>query len=289
VVAEPAAVGPADHVCWVYDDAESLAAVAARFLAGGLARGERLLYAGDDEALDLLRRRPGPLGPVDDLVADGRLTLLPLGTAYAGGGSFTPERQLAYYDDATRRAVADGAGGLRVVAELTALAADPATAPELARWEHLADGFMAGGSGMSALCAYRRGALDAGVLRDLATVHPQVHVPDGVLPDALAPFRLFVDGDRLVVAGDVDAFGAERLHALLSTSPADGAGIATLDLSGLTFADAAGCRALAAWAQDRVDAGRRPELAGASRLFARVWRLLGYDRIAPVTLRRPAA
>jgi anti-anti-sigma regulatory factor len=289
VVAEPVAIGPADHVCWVYDDAESLASVAARFLAGGLARGERLLYAGDDEAIDQLRRRPGPLGPVDDLVADGRLTLLPLATAYEGGGSFSPEQQLAYYDDVTRRAVADGAGGLRVVAELSALAADPRTSAELARWEHLADGFMAGGSGMSALCAYRRSALDAGVLRDLATVHPQVHLPEGVPPDALAPFRLFVDGDRLVIAGDVDAFGAERLGALLTTSPADGAGIVTLDVSGLAFADAAGCRAMAAWARDRVAAGRRPRLVGASRLFARVWRLLGYDRIAPVTLRRPAA
>jgi hypothetical protein len=31
--------GPADHVCWVYDDALDLGAAAGRFLAGGLARG----------------------------------------------------------------------------------------------------------------------------------------------------------------------------------------------------------------------------------------------------------
>ncbi|MFW3168537.1 MEDS domain-containing protein [Geodermatophilus sp. CPCC 206100] len=288
-VAEPVAVGPADHVCWVYDDAESLADVAGSFLAGGLARGERLLYVGDDEGIDLLRRRPGPLGAVDDLVADGTLTLLPLAGAYEGAGAFSPERQLAFYDAATRGAVDGGSRGLRVVAELTGLAADPDQRRELVRWEHLADGFMAGGSGMSALCAYRRGAVDPDVLRDVATVHPQLGVPDGVHADELAPFRVFVDGDRLAVAGSVDAFGAERLRALLTTSPADGDAVATLDVSGLTFFDAAGCRALAAWAQDRASCGRRPELVGATPLFARVWRLLGYDRIARATLRRSPA
>ncbi|MGK5115532.1 MULTISPECIES: MEDS domain-containing protein [unclassified Geodermatophilus] len=289
LVTEPVPVGPADHLCWVYEDATSFTAVAARFLAGGLTRGERLVYVGDEDTIDLLRSRPGPLGAVEQLEAAGTLTVLPLSQAYGRDGGFSPEDQLAFYDAATREALDGGAVGLRVVAELTGLAADPGRRSELVRWEHLADGFFAGGAGMSALCAYRRGALGDDVLREVAAVHPQARVPDGVQADELVPFRVFVDGDRLAVSGCVDAFGADRLRRLLTTSPVDRAEVAILDVGLLTFADAAGCRALAAWAQDRVTRGRRAELVGASPLFARVWRLLGYDRIAPVTTAGRAA
>jgi anti-anti-sigma regulatory factor len=288
-VAEPDVTGPADHVCWVHDDAGSLAAAAARFLADGLARGERLLYVGEDDGIARLRREPGPLGPLADLVADGRLTLLAQTDAYNRDGRFVPEDQLAFYEAATRQAVEDGCSGLRVVAELTALAADPRTRDELARWEHLADDFMAGGSGMSALCAYRRDALDADALAAVATVHPQLHVPDGVLPDDVAPFSVFADGGRVVVTGCVDAFGADRLRRVLATSPVDATELATLDLAGLQFADAAGCRAIASWAQDRLNRERQVALVGASPLFARVWRLLGYDALVPVVPQRGSA
>jgi anti-anti-sigma regulatory factor len=288
-VTDPGVAGAADHVCWVYDDTDSFADVASRFLAAGLARGERLLCVAEEDALDRLRRAAGPLGPVDDLVSGGSLTLVPLASAYSGDTGFVPERQHAFYDAATRRAVADGHTGLRVVAELTPLAADPARSGELVRWEHLADDFMATGSGMSALCAYQRGALGCTVLTEVATVHPQLHVAGGPSADDLTPFRVFADDGRVVVAGSVDAFAADRLRRVLACTPVDRDGGTTLDLTALAFADAAGCRAVAGWADDRVRAGRPVAVVGASPLFARVWRLLGYDRIVPVRVRGRAA
>ncbi|MGY1637404.1 MEDS domain-containing protein [Geodermatophilus sp. SYSU D00742] len=281
-VTQPVPVGQADHLCWVYDDPDSLRDVAGRFLAGGLARGERLVFVGADDDVERLRREPGPLGPVADLVAGGALLLLPLGRAYDGGAGFAPEQQYDFYDTLTRRSLADGYTGLRVVAELTPLAASPGRRADLVRWEHLADDFMAAGSGMSALCAYRRDALPPEVLADVAAVHPQVHAPAGPGADVLAPFRVYLDGGRVTVAGSVDAFGADRLRRVLATSPA---GAAVLDLTRLEFADAAGTRAIAAWAQDRLAAGRDAAIVGTSPLFARVWRLLGYDRITPVSAR----
>jgi anti-anti-sigma factor len=289
VVTEPAATGPADHVCWVHEDAGAFAAVAARFLAGGLARGERLLYVGDEDGIERLRRSPGPLGALAELEARGTLTLLPLSRAYDADGGFSPERQLVFYDDATRRAVDDGATGLRVVAELTSLAADPARRAELVRWEQLADGFMAAGAGMSALCAYRRDALADDVLADVAAVHPQLHVPAGAANDTMAPFRVYVDDDRIALSGSVDAFGADRLRRVLTAAPVDPAAPVVLDLRGLQFADAAGCRAIAGWAEERLRDGAEVELSGASPLFRRVWRLLGYDRVVVVRPRGRAA
>ncbi|NEK58661.1 STAS domain-containing protein [Geodermatophilus sabuli] len=280
VVTEPVATGSADHVCWVHDDAGSFATVAARFLAGGLARGERLLYVGDDAGIERLRRTPGPLGTLADLEARGTLTLLSIPRAHDTDDGSTPDRrQLEFYGAATRRALDEGAEGLRVVAELTPLAADPARREQLVRWEQLADGSMARGSGMSALCAYRRGALEDDVLADVAAVHPQVHVPAGTPADDVAPFRVYVDDDGIALTGSVDAFGADRLRRVLTAAPVDPRRPVVLDLRRLEFTDAAGCRAVAGWAEEVVRGGGDVRLTGAGPLFRRVWRLLGYDRV----------
>ncbi|MFP5372640.1 MAG: MEDS domain-containing protein [Actinomycetes bacterium] len=264
--------GTTDHVCWVYDDPRDLESAAGRFLAGGLARGERLLVVGDGMT-GALHRETLPFGGTDALVDTGALEILDLTTAYEYAGQFTPEQQLGFYRAATRRAQADGFTGLRVAAEVSALAADPDTRAELVRWEHLADSYVAQGSGFTAMCAYR-GDLGGAALEDVAAVHPVLRGPQG-----LPAFQVFSDEDRVVLTGSVDVYSADRLHRVLVDSPgARGGGI--LDLGRLDFVDVAGCRVLARWA-----AGLEGPLqvGGSSRLVQRMWRLLDLDRMAPVT------
>jgi hypothetical protein len=270
--------GPADHVCWVYDDAHALDAAAGRFLAGGLARGERLLVVGEG-MVGTLDRETLPFGGTEALLATGALEILDLTGASDGAEEFTAEQQLAFYDEATRRARADGFTGLRVAAEGTALAADPATRPALVHWEHLADDFVARGSGFTALCAYR-GDLCREALHEVASVHPVVHGPDGV-----PPFHVFRDENRVVLTGSVDTFSAGQLARVLSASPAARAGT-VLDLGRLEFVDVAGCRVLAAWA------GGLPfpvRVEGAAGIVRRMWSLLALDRMAPVTFLEPGS
>ena len=271
---EPPAALDADHVCWADDGERPLSAVAERFLIGGLARGERLLCVGDD-VVHGLRAKPGPLAAVDDLIARGVLEVLPTAAAYTGGSGFSADEQFAYYDVATARALADGYRGLRVVADVTPVAADPAARAELARWEHLADDFVASGSGMSALCIYRSDVLEPDVLAAMAAVHPLVHAPEDVVP-----FRVFFDDGGLVLAGCVDAFGADRLHAVLTSSPGSWGPVATLDLSGLEFVDAAGCRTLGHWVQENAERGVKTQFVDAPRLFRRIWQLVGCPEVA---------
>ena len=270
--------GPADHVCWVYDDPRDLDTAASRFLAGGLARGERLLVVGDG-MIETLQRDTLPFGGTDALVASGALEILDLSTAYVGNEHFTPKRQLEFYGAATRRAIEDGFTGLRVAAEASALAADPASRDILVRWEHLADDFVASGSGFTAMCAYRSD-LGADALADLASVHPVVRAPE-----VTSHFQVFHDDDRVVLTGSVDTFTAPRLGRVLVESP--GARPATvLDLGRLEFVDVAGCRVLARWAAG-LDGPLR--VTGASRLVQRMWPLLGLDAIAPVVFEGPRA
>jgi hypothetical protein len=263
--------GPADHVCWIYDGTPDLDAAAGRFLGGGLARGERLLVVGDG-MIEALHRDTLPFGGTDELLATGALQVLDLSGAHADTSPFAPEQQLAFFDAATRQAVDDGFTGLRVAAEVSALAADPETRPALVRFEHLADDLVAHGSGFTALCAYR-GDLCPEALSEVASVHPLVRAPEGV-----PPFQVFHDGDGVVLTGSVDTFTAGRLGSVLAESPAARAATA-LDVGRLDFIDVAGCRVLATWAQG-LD--RPLEVTGASRLLQRMWRLVGLDQVTPI-------
>jgi ABC-type transporter Mla MlaB component len=265
----------ADHLCWVYDDDAALDAAVRQFLAGGLSRGERLLCVGE-RVIDSVRAGAGPAERVDALIAEGRLELLTLADAYAATGRFTPERQLAFYDAATRRALDDGYRGLRVIAEVSPLAADPTTRADLVRWEHLADEYMAHGSGMSAMCAYRSD-LQADALTAGAAAHPLVRAATGV-----PPFRVFSAEGGVALAGSVDTFDADRLAASLADLPVEGP-VVTLDLTFLDFLDVAGCRVLARWARDLRARSIALELRAAPRLVRRMWHLLGLPDLAPVT------
>lgn len=277
-VTEPPAAHSADHLCWVHDDDESFGTAVRAFLAGGLARGERLLCVGD-RAIAALDGPEGSLGDVGALLAGGALETLTVREVYAAAGPLAVDPQRAFYDAATRRAIDDGYRGLRVVAEVTELAADPGLVEELVRWEHAADEFMASGSGMSAMCAYR-GDLPPATLGAVLAVHPLRHGPDH-----LSSYRLFFDGDRVVLAGSVDTFGADRLATSLAGTPTGSP--AQLDLGGLDFIDVAGCRALAGWAGDLRARGIPLEIHGASPLLQRVWRILGLDDVAPVVFADP--
>ncbi|WP_167759230.1 MEDS domain-containing protein [Blastococcus sp. TF02A_35] len=270
-----------DHVCWSYRDDADLHATGMAFLAGGLARGERLLCVGDRVA-EGLRGDPAALGGVAALVSAGTLRVMTLAEAYVAAGGFSVDGQRAFYDAATDQALADGYTGLRVLADVTDLAGDPVHHDELVRWEHAADHYMAGGAGasgmasMSAMCAYRSD-LPEPVLADVAAVHPVVHAPADVVP-----YRLFSDGTRLVLAGEVDALAAQRLTRALGSTPAH-VGVHALDLADLRFADVTASRVLAAWARAVTEDGGQVQLWNAPALLRRTWRLLGLDDWARVS------
>lgn len=264
----------ADHLCWVHDDDAAFGAAVRAFLAGGLDRGERLLCVGE-RAISALDVPGSPLGDVDGLRAGGVLETMAVAEAYAVTGALDADRQRAFYEAATRRARADGYHGLRVVAEVTELAADPGNVAELVRWEHAADEFIASGAGMSAMCAYR-GDLPAETLGGALAAHPSTHAPDH-----LSAWRLFFDADAVVLAGSVDTFTADRLAALLAGTPTGAR--AVLDLGDLEFVDVAGCRALAGWAASLRARDIPLEIRDASLLTQRVWQVLRLDELAPVT------
>ena len=127
------------------------------------------------------------------------------------------------------------------------------------------------------------GSLDTLPRADTAGHRRWVPVGDDAAAPDLRQFRVFSDGDRIVVAGSVDLSAGDRLARLLADSPTSAG---RLDLSRLEFVDVAGCRTIARWAGQR--AGAVPvEICGASRLFRRVWQVLALDAVARVTFAEP--
>lgn len=282
----PAGVEDADHVCWAYEDDASFEEAAVRFLQAGLDRGDRLMWVGDG-AEDRLRRAGGALAEVDDLRARGVLDVLPVAEAYAPDRSFSPTVQREFYASATRRARDAGFRGLSAVAEVTSVAADDRLSGQFLRWEHLCDDLVADRGGFSVLCAYCTTDVPASVVAGAAAVHPVTSVP-GAAP----PFQLWVErterGERIAVAGEIDVVGADRFRRLLEDTQV-GTPVLTLDLTRVTFIDLAGARAVAAVGRTVTARGGRLALEGTSRLFRRIWRIIGFADVAEVSFSEPAA
>jgi anti-anti-sigma regulatory factor len=273
--------GTSDHVCWVYDDDAAFDRAVQEFLAGGLERGDRVLCVGE-RVIERLHGLSLSAGDVPTLIAAGAVETQTLAQAYAAAGPFRTANQLSYYAAATRRALAEGYRGLRVVADVSVLAADPVTRAGLIRWEQVADGFIAQAPGLTALCAYS--STPAGeALADVVSVHPLVRGPE-----SLPPFRVFVEDGHVALAGSLDTFTADRLARVLASSPV-GAEWAVLDLRRVEFVDVAASRAIARWAQDLSARAVRLEVRGASPLLRRMWHVLALDEIAPVTFAGDAA
>lgn len=273
--------GPADHVCWIYDDDADFDAAVQEFFAGGMARGERVLCVGE-RVVEGLRTASGGVPDLEGLIAGGAVETLTLAEVHAAAGPFRSEQQPACYDAATRRALDSGYRGLRVIAEISGLATDPARRAELVRWGQIADDYAAQGSGFSAMCAYRADLAPA-ALADVASVHPLVHAARE--PSA---FALFAEIDRLVLTGSLDAFSCDRLARLLASAPA-AEGDVVLDVSALEFLDVASCRALARWVAGLAERSVAVQVTGASRLLRRMWHVLGLEELAPVTFVEIAA
>jgi hypothetical protein len=248
----PVGLALGDHLSWPYDDDDAFADTALRYLADGLLLGERILCVGDEQLHASLQRLDpenvsisGTSGPA--------LVLRSLEEAYGLAKPRTPVEQLTYYRAAVDSALSAGYTGLRVLAEVTALIADPRRSAAHLSWEQRADAALASGVAMTALCAYRGDLLDAESVAELSCVHPLVRGPE-----AAGSFRLFHEHNRLVLAGTITATAASRLRRVLHSEPvpansAPGGRASpsgrhiTLDLHQAAHVDPLASRVLADW------------------------------------------
>lgn len=293
VVTDAGGLGLSDHLCWPYDDAPEYGTAALRWLEDGLALGQRLLYVSGRSAEEM-REDVDALPRVEQLTTDGTLTLLSLATVYDLSAPIVPEQQLATYDALTRDALSAGHSGLRVLAEVTGLVADPDRRDDHIRWEHLAEDYMSRGNPLSAFCAYQRPVIGDAAVAALTSVHPVVREFD-----AASQLRVFFDRGQLVVSGSVDTFTSARFLELLMSSHATAAPDDTtahgglpptvLDVGSVEFIDARGATTLAEAVRTLRARGVELSVGGASSVLRRIWSVLHLDEVAGLKLGPDAA
>jgi anti-anti-sigma regulatory factor len=253
---------PGGHICWSYDDPESLADQAERHLATSLATGERFWYV-TPRPSDLVAERLRALPSFSDAVSRGAAAVVPLVSTYSPDHVVDPAAQVAAYAAATDGALAAGHTGLRVVAEATELVRTPAQLESFTRYEHRVDRYMRTRP-FSAMCAYHRPELGDRAVAELACMHP-----DGNVEDVL--FRLYAvaPGEgHAALAGELDLSNHELFRAALDRAdlrPTDGELV--LSATGLRFLDHRALAHLGEYARRRgATAVLRTSRSAAARL-----------------------
>lgn len=220
-------LGRHDHLCWAFDTAGEFRSGAARYLADGLANGERVFLIADcarESDLDAVAGFAAAYADGTAQVHDLRIY---------GTRRVDPVAQVDAYAEATERALADGYTGLRVAADATPLVRTVDDRAAFARYEHLVDAYMTRHP-FSAMCAYNRRELGQGAVAELATMHPLARRTS----TALRVFAADQPGVAVMLAGEVDVTGYAQLRTALDRADLTEAdGEVTIDARDLSFID----------------------------------------------------
>jgi len=135
-----------DHICALYETEEEQLAIAARYVAEGLRRGERCLFVGRSPALiQRFRLTLGKLGvDVSNMVQQRALIEATNAEAHLAGGHFDSERMLQLLNGALEAALNDGFQGLRTCGDMSWLVDKPQGAEQVVEYEALLNQFFRG-------------------------------------------------------------------------------------------------------------------------------------------------
>jgi anti-anti-sigma regulatory factor len=254
--------GLADHVCHVVGGPGDLARTAPAYLAAGLTLGQRAVVVAP----------PAELGPAQEVAAAahaaGPVAVVELPAARRPG-----PLDAAATIEAARTGLATaleaGHSGLRVVALLSTVVADPDLGPSFAAWEHALDEWRSTRP-IAWSCWLDRSVLGDRTVNQLACLHPRV-----VTTGPPVPFRLFHRAGRLVLEGELDTFSTPLLaRALEVVRPEPGRRL-VVDARGLTFVNHRAVLAIVDGLARRHPAG--VTLAGAPSVSPRLLESLGVE------------
>lgn len=256
------ASGLADHVCHVVDGPVDLARTAPAYLAQGLVLGQRCVVVAPPADLEPARQVAAAADP------GGSVAVVEV-TTVRRPAPLDPGATIATVGAALEGALEGGHSGLRVVALLSTVAADPDLGPSFAAWEHALDQWQST-MPIASSCWFDRSVLGEKTVNELACLHPRV-----VSTGTPVPFRLFHRAGRLVLEGELDTFCTPLLaRALAVVRPEPGQRL-VVDARGLTFVNHRAVLAIVDGLARRHPTG--VTLAGAPSVSPRLLESLGVE------------
>jgi anti-anti-sigma factor len=233
----PTGLRSGDHVFWTFAGASDFSAAVVPFLDEGRRLGEQLLLTGASRPalIDALETLP----QCDEMLASGQLQARSMTEIVDPERGLEPVEQVQSVRSEVEAALGRGRAGLRVAADVTALArCGPDERRQLHVYERRADA-MTATVPLTAMCLFDASLGDE-VLGPIAVLHPDQHhgerEPLGCLSGR---------GPWLSLRGEVDIGLADAVLRALVDVARDSPGEVVLDLADLQFLDVAGARMLA--------------------------------------------
>jgi anti-anti-sigma factor len=254
----PTGLRSGDHVFWTFASASDFSAAVLPFLDEGRRLGEQLLLTGASRPalIDVLESLPQRA----EMLASGQLEVRSVTEIVDPARGLEPVEQVQSVRSEVEAALGRGRTGLRVAADVTALARrGPDERRQLHVYERLADA-MTATVALTAMCLFDTSLGDE-VLGPIAVLHPDQHhgerEPLGYLSGR---------GPWLSLRGEVDIGLADAVLRALVDVARDSPGEVVLDLADLQFLDVAGARMLATAASLLAEIGVDVRLVRARRL-----------------------
>lgn len=257
------------HLLMLHDSESERVSGLVAWIRRGLANNEKVicgqaLAEPEERAVLPILSRHGM--DVAALTAAGRLAVVPLPEFYLSGG----QRQVV------EKALAEGYRAVRITCEAAA-------ALTFLTWSAYMDtergiDEICRTHPVSALCQYQQAATEDDRLRELTEAHL-----DGIRQ------RLLATGPEhrgLALVGEIDMSNEGVLSCALQAAMSRAVDTFHLELSGLRFLSAAGCRVLSQGTRQFRDRGGRLLLIGPTAGVAEMLRLTGLDRQLNVELVR---
>jgi len=193
---------PGDHVCCVYETEEELRAVVEPYLAQGLEASEKIVYISDIRTPRIVAEWLSKRGmDPDRYFQSGQLKMLGPEDSYIYGGTFDPDRMIAFWKEEMRSALDGGFTALRIAGEMAWAVSGFAGAERLAEYEAKLNLFFHSAP-CTVMCLYDRNQFPADALLKELETHPIVIcgqevcdnfyyvAPDDQLPPAPAEAEL---------------------------------------------------------------------------------------------------
>jgi anti-anti-sigma factor len=168
---------------------------------------------------------------------------------FGPNGGLDPHIQVEEVLGCAYAALEEGYAGLRILGDVSELAAQPALSDLLLEYEAAVD-TVPTTTRTTAMCAVdRRRAPDT--WRPLSALHRLQHAPDWE-----PSFTIHLEGQSLRLGGEVDLACADELQRLLPRLATTTQGDLSLDLQDLEFIDVAGTRVIAMFRHAMTAQGR---------------------------------
>ncbi len=195
-------IAPGKHLCHLYETEAEYKAVTATFIAQGLRKGEKVIYALDAHPTDVVLACLREAGVDTDAAQhSGQLSLVTAHSVYIPQGVFQPDAVLARVAEHLEEALAEGYPGLRGLGEMSWVFQSAYGAERLLEYEARLNELFASNQ-LTLLCQYDRRRFGPATLLGALRTHPLAiigtqsydnvyYVPMLDIPDAEMPAWAF--------------------------------------------------------------------------------------------------